>query len=303
MEYSLREIECFIAVAEERSFTRAAKRLHLAQPPLSRHIRVLEDKIGAALFIRGRSGVTVTDAGKAFYDEIRFIPQRLIRASEAARRQAVAETARLRLGFVSAVMNEDLTAIFRTFRLTHPSIYIALHDMAPQEQLAALSEGQLDGGFIGLAPETRQTGLHFIAWRKEPLVCLMPQDHPLAKKSIISPKELAAESFIMVSSASAPAFAAHVREICAHAGFRPRVILESPRAQAVALMVAAGSGIALLPVTLARLVAPSVRALTLRPAATITHTFAYRKVKTVSPLILFLQTLRNHTRHPKPLLK
>lgn len=292
MDYTLREIECFIAVAEELSFTRAAKRLNLAQPPLSRHIRVLEEKIGTALFVRDQRGVAITPAGNIFYEETRNIPRRLERAGDSALRHASGETARLRLGFVSAVMNEDLSSVFRKFRSAHPSVRILLHDVPPHEQLAAIADGRLDGGFIGLAPEQPPAGIRFLEWRKEPLVCLVPEDHPFAGLRSVSPKALAAESFIAVSSTSAPAFAAHVRELCRASGFRPKVILESPRAQAVALMVAAGSGIALLPETPAALVGKAARAIPLRPASRITHVFACRETAADPHLADFLKALR-----------
>lgn len=292
MDYSLRELECFIAVAEERSFTRAAKRLNLAQPPLSRHIRVLEEKIGAQLFNREPRGVSLTAAANIFYEETRNIPRRLLRAGEAARRSASGQVARLRLGFVSAVMNDELSDIFRTFRSQHPEIQITLHDVPPQEQLQAIADGRLDGGFVGLEPTDPPAGIRFIPWRTEPLICLVPTSHPLSDRKSISLGTLAEESFVAVSSASAPAFAERIRELCQSAGFRPRIILESPRAQAVALMVGVGSGVALLPATLAGLVKRSTHAIPLRPSTKITHVFACRDRKTEGPLADLMGLLR-----------
>jgi len=277
MDYSLRELECFIAVAEELSFTRAAKRLHLAQPPLSRHVRTLEEKIGAALFIREPRRISLTAAGHLFYEETRHIPRRIVRAGDAAKLCAEGKTERLRLGFVSAVMTDELVETFRKFRLKHPSVQVMLHDVSPSDQLTAIADGRLDGGFIGLAPEERPAGIRLAMWSKEPLLCFTPPGHPLSARKSIALKELADESFIAVSSESAPAFANHVRDLCAMAGFRPRIILESPRAQAVALMVAAGSGIALLPAALAGVMKNSVAAIPIKGTPTITHVFASPK--------------------------
>ena len=292
MDYTLRELECFIAVAEERSFTRAAKRLHLAQPPLSRHIRTLEEKIGAALFTREPRGVSLTPAANVFYEETRNIPRRLLRAGESAKRCASGETARLRLGFVSAVMNDDLADVFRTFRAKHPQVRITLHDVPPQEQLEAIADGRLDGGFVGLEPADPPAGIRFIPWRREPLICLVPMDHELSGRKSVGLQMLAKESFVAVSRTSAPAFADLVRNLCGSAGFRPRIVLESPRAQAVALMVAVGSGIALLPETLAGLVKRSTHAMPLRPATKITHVFACRDRKSESPITDLIRLLR-----------
>jgi DNA-binding transcriptional LysR family regulator len=276
MDYSIRELECFMAVAEELSFTRAAKRLNLAQPPLSRHIKTLEEKIGARLFLREPRRVSLTAAGSVFYEETRNIPRRLIRAGEAARRCAVGETARLRLGFVSAVMNDALVEVFREFRERHPQVQIMLHDVPPGEQLAAIADGRLDGGFVGMATPDAAPGIEFFEWRKEPLICLLPSAHAFAGRKSIRLKALADESFVAVSGESAPAFANHVRELCLSAGFRPRVILESPRAQAVALMVAAGSGVAILPAALGTMMGKAVSAVQIEGRPRITHVFAHR---------------------------
>lgn len=274
MDYSLRELECFTAVAEELSFTRAARRLHLAQPPLSRHIRALEDKLGAALFDRSGRRVALTAAGAIFYEETRTILPQLRRASETTRRFVSGETARLRLGFVSAVLRPELVEVLRAFREQHPSVQLLMQDSPPAEQLAALRSGTLDGGFIGLPPETPTPGVQFIPWRREPLAAFVPFGHPLAKRRQIALRELAGEALVAVSSEAAPAFATYLRTVCGQAGFRPRIVLESPRAQAVAVMVAAGTGIALLPASLARIVGEAAAVIALKKAPRIAHVFA-----------------------------
>lgn len=292
MDYSLRELECFIAVAEELSFTRAALRLRLAQPPLSRHIRALEEKIGADLFLREPRKVSLTPAGMVFYEETRTIPRRLERAGEVAKRTSLGETARLRLGFVSAVMNDELIDTFRRFRETHRGVQVMLHDLPPQEQLNAVADGRLEGGFVGLQPRERPAGIRFVPWHKEPLKCFVPRGHAFEGRKSLSLKSLAGESFIAVSGESAPAFAEHVRGLCRAAGFRPRIILESPRAQAVALMVAAGSGIAILPAALAGLFRDSVRAIALQGNPSITHVFACRDQKPADALEHLIRLIR-----------
>lgn len=274
MNYSLRELECFTAVADELSFTRAAQRLHLAQPPLSRHIRALEDKLGTALFDRSGRKVALTAAGAVFYEETRTVLPQLTRAGETTRRFASGETARLRLGFVSAVLGPELVEVLRTFRERHPAVQLLMQDSPPAEQLAALRSGALDGGFIGLPPEARPPGVQFIPWRRESLAAFVPFGHPLAKRRQIDLRELAGEALVAVSSEAAPAFAAYLRAVCGRAGFRPRIVLESPRAQAVAVMVAAGTGIALLPASLARVVGEAAAVIPLKKAPRIEHVFA-----------------------------
>ncbi|HSJ04999.1 MAG: LysR substrate-binding domain-containing protein [Verrucomicrobium sp.] len=279
MDYSLRELECFIAVAEELSFTRAARRLHLAQPPLSRHIRILEDKIGAALFDRTQHHVALTTAGAVFYEETRGILPQLLRAGEAVKRSVRGETARLRLGFVSAVLSGKLVESFRAFRNAHPEVQVMLHDMPPAEQWQGIMQGTLDGGFVGLMPDEKErpAGIQYVPWRQEELVAFVPSGHRLTQgqKKKPSIKDFARESFVAVASEAAPVFATFVRDLCREAGFRPRIVLESPRAQAVAVMVAAGSGVAFLPESLANLMGESAAVLRLKEAPRITHVFAH----------------------------
>ncbi len=291
MDYSLRELECFIAVAEELSFTRAARRLNLAQPPLSRHIRTLEEKIGAELISRKPRQVSLTAAGSVFYEETRHVPRLLTHGGEAARRCAQGETARLRIGFVSAVMNEALVDMVRLYRSAHPRVQIMLHDSPPQDQLKAIAAGRLDGGFVGIAPPACPTGIQLLAWHREPLMCFVPAGHRLAKLGKVALKDLAIEPFVAVAHESAPAFAAHLHALCKAAGFRPRILLESPRAQAVVLMVAAGSGIALLPAALGQFIQKAVVALPLKETPHLTHVFACPEGKQGTPMNDWLKLL------------
>ncbi|BCU77631.1 LysR substrate-binding domain-containing protein [Luteolibacter sp. LG18] len=292
MDYSFRELECFLAVAEELSFTRAARRLNLAQPPLSRHVRILEEKLGAALFERGPRGVSLTPAGHLFYEETRTIPRRLARAGDAVKRNAAGETARLRLGFVSAVMNDNLVEILRRFRTGRPQVQILLHDAPPHDLLKAIAEGRLDGGFVGIEAPPDAAGIEVTPWHREPLYCFVAADHPLATRKQVAMKELSKEPFVAVAHDAAPAFATLVNRLCGDAGFRPRIILESSRAQAVAVMVAAGSGIAILPAALEKLAGSAVAAIPLKGQPKITHVFARRTGKAQGPLADLLKILK-----------
>lgn len=289
MNYSLRELECFIAVAEELSFTRAARRLHLSQPPLSRHVRELENKLGVHLFNRERRRVALTEAGALFYEGTRHVLADLTRAGEAVRRHAAGETARLRLGFVSAVLSPRLIEVLKTFRERRPDVQLLVQDMSPSEQLNGINGGSLDGGFIGLKPHGAAPGIRFRSWVREPLVALIPKEHRLAQRKSFPLKELAGEGLVTVSSQAAPAFTTHLRELCRKAGFRPRITLESARAQAVAVMVAAGIGIAILPKSLAQVTDKAVVVARLTDVPPITHVFAHRSGTQSNAMSAFLR--------------
>jgi len=253
MDFSLRELECFVAVAEELSFTRAAERLRLAQPPLSRHIKNLEEKLGVDLLERSRRVVSLTSGGQAFLKEARGILLQVRRAGETARRAAEGETNKLEIGFVSAVLSPELVEVFSKFREKHPQVQLNLHDRLPVEQMAALELGTLDIGFVGVAPEKRPAKIELTSWRDEPLMAFLPLDHELSGRQRVSVADLADEAFVMISSEAAPSFLSLVYQMCREQGFRPRVVQEARRAQAVAAMTVTGSGVAILPASLDRI--------------------------------------------------
>ncbi|MEN8716188.1 MAG: LysR substrate-binding domain-containing protein [Verrucomicrobiales bacterium] len=251
--FSFRELECFLAVAEELSFTRAAERLHLAQPPLSRHIRQLEEKLGVELFQRSRRKVSITAAGKAFREEAQEILARIRRAGDAAKRAAAGETEHLHIGFVSAVLSKELVELFCRFRNAHPNTRLNLHDRLPSEQIQELTNGDLDIGFIGIAPEKLPRNVIATSWMMERLMAFLPPQHKLSGKKSIRLADLADESFVAISSEAAPAFSSHLRKICKEEGFQAHIVQEARRAQAVAAMSVTGSGVAILPASLHRL--------------------------------------------------
>lgn len=301
IDFSLRELECFIAVAEELSFTRAARRLRLSQPPLSRHIQALESKLGTTLLERTPRSVALTAAGWAFLADTKGTMTQLQRACDSAKRAARGETSRLSIGFVSAVLNPMLISIFQNYRAKYPKVQLTLHDSPPLDQLRAIAEGRLDGGFVGSTTGNMAPGLVFVSWSKEPLSVYLPVEHRLSKSRKINLADLAGESFVTVSADSAPCFAAQIRGLCETAGFRPKVVQEASRGQAVAVMVATGVGIAILPASLARNVGESLVAVPIADkSAFVDYAFAYREGKPDEPLLDFVNELRRFPATSKP---
>lgn len=288
----MRELECFTAVAEEQSFTGASKRLHLAQPALSRHIRSIEDKIGTKLIERGPRTSYLTPQGRRFYEESHGILTQLTRATEAAKRSASGEEVRLRIGFVSAVLGKEIMGVLRHFREQHPTAQVVLQDLPPAIQLNMLLEGTLDGGFIGLAPDRETSGIRLIRWQKEPLLLFVPPGHPLAGRKHISLGALSEEPFVAILREAAPDFSILFHSLCRQAGFRPKIVLEAARAQAVAAMVAAGAGIANLPESLADFTGNSAVGIPFKRPICIDHVFAIPKASSVGSIRNFLKTLQ-----------
>ncbi len=276
-DFSFRELECFLAVAAELSFTRAAKLLHMAQPPLSRHIKNMEEKLGTPLFVRSNRQVELTKAGEVFREEARDILVQLRRAAQAAKRVAGGEVDQIEIGFVSAVLSKELVNVFAGFRACYPEVQLNLKDRLPADQIASIEKGELDIGFIGIVPESLPSGIVTTEWRDEELMAFLPPAHPLSGSERIKISDLADEPFVMISTSAAPAFVSHLHGLCRAVGFRPRVIQEASRAQAVAAMTVAGSGVAILPAALNRLTGNGVPLVEAgNRKSRITHAVAHR---------------------------
>jgi DNA-binding transcriptional LysR family regulator len=287
---SVYELECFVAVAEELNFSRAARRLHMSQPPLSRQISSLEAKLELRLLERNTRAVNLTPAGSLYLEDARQILTKLDSAATSARRAVTGQPARLRLAFVGALLDERLISLLRSFRKLHPRCQIHLTDLAPAEQLRALEAGQVDGAFIGACPERLPKGVTTIIWKREPLLLALPSAHPLVKEKSVALSRLQQESWVMVSRTAAPAFRQQFDRLCRDARIRARVVQESERAAAVLTMVATEQGISLLPESMTHLIQSGVE---FRPIKSIKpileHAFAYRQANCAAAILDLLK--------------
>ena len=289
---NIRELECFIAVADHLNFSRAARVLHLSQPPLTRHIKALEEKLGSRLFERNTHAVSLTDAGKLFLEDARLVLGQLDRAVEATKRSVDGETTRLRLAFVGALLDEKLVHLIQLFRKTHPACQVQITDLSPAAQLAAIKAGEIDGGFIGAQPTRSTKGVAFTVWSKEPLLLALPDNHPLARTQSLRWKDLAGLPWVMVSRSAAPAFRQQFAELTEKHRLSGRIVQESDRVPAILTMVAAGNGLTLIPQSVRHLLNKGIcfRKLPV-PAPLLYHAFAYRSRPMSTPLQDFLRLL------------
>lgn len=286
------ELECFVAVAEELSFSRAARRLHLSQPPLSRQIQSLEGKLGVRLLNRNTRSVTLTSAGMLYLQDIRQILTRLDAATAAVRRANTGETLRMNLAFVGVLLEEGMVGVLQSFRKLHPLCQIHLTDLPPAAQLNALEAGHVDGAFVGAAPHKLNKGFSAVIWKREPLLIALPEGHLFAAAKKVSLLGLKNENWVMVARAAAPAYRRQFDRLCMEIGIHPRVVQESERVPAVLTMVAAQQGISLLPEAVSRLVHPGVVFRAVKGTVPILeHAFVYR-AETENPLVAdFLKLL------------
>jgi DNA-binding transcriptional LysR family regulator len=221
----LRHLRYFVAVAEELNFSRAAERLHMAQPPLSAAIRQLERELGVALFTRTSREVRLTDAGRTFLDGARRTLAEADRAAHEARRAGAGELGRVRIGYSWSVRFETLPAIGRQLRASHPDIDLLTQEMWNARMPTALADGTIDVA-IALCPEVASK-LEFEPIRSEPLVALLPADHALAGEVVLPLKSLANEEFVLFPRELAPRLHDAFMAIYRSAGFEPRLRSES----------------------------------------------------------------------------
>jgi DNA-binding transcriptional LysR family regulator len=244
----LRQLEYFLTIADEGGFNRAAKRLHVAQPSLSEQIKTLEYEVGAQLFERNKRHVFLTQAGKQFQQRARAILALADTAKLEARCAEAGELGTLDIGYsASAMFSPVLPAAIRRFRQQYPYVMLALRDIPSLEQLHGLMERTLDLGVLRKPDIKVPDGVHMSEWHRTPLVVAIQGEHPLARRSSLSLSQLKEEPFIMYPREAGTGLYWQVTDLCAHAGFRPRVAREVLESSTIIGLVAAGVGVAVVP--------------------------------------------------------
>ncbi len=240
----LRLIRYFVAVAEELHFGRAAVRLHISQPSLSRAIRELERTLGTDLLSRTKRSVRLTEAGRALLDEAPHALAEVERACELARRVGRGEAGQLRLGFLPSTNVELVPALVRESRKAYPDLRLRLHELFDDPQLDALSERRLD---LGLLRDPRPDDqLTFEPLLRERLSLAVAHDHRLASRRRVSYADIRDEGLIIWHRSLAAQTYDTVIEACRNAGFSPRVVQEAGSAHTILGLVAADIGVAVL---------------------------------------------------------
>ena len=279
----LRHLRYFVAVAEEGSLTLAAeRRLHTAQPSLSRQIRDLETEVGVKLFVRGSRGIELTAAGRVFLDHARLALLQVEAAGEAARRAAQPAKASFVLGFLTGHEVVWLPEVMRVLHDELPNIDVSLASQSSPELAGALMRGKIDVAF--LRREDQAPGLTFKHLIKEPLIAVMPSNHRLAARKTIRPRDIEGETFINPTKA-APALKRVIDDYAARSGIHLRADHEAENLSMAISLVASTGGISVLPLYAQNLLPPSVVSRPLEgEAPTIDLVMGYSKTNT-SPLL------------------
>ena len=242
----MRHLRYFVAVAEELNMGRAADRLHIVKPALSRQIGALERELGLKLFNREKGRLSLTPAGAAFAEQAEDVLRRVENATNSAQAIARGEMGTLQLGAIGTAMwGTVLPAILREHRRRFPSLGFRIHERMPRQQLAQLRDGSLDVAFLrSPGPDDE---IHFETIAHETLMVALPDNHPLAAEEAIDLSDLVTETLVMPPALEAPTFYARCIELCAANGFSPGNIEEADTFGGGMHLVASGVGVKLTP--------------------------------------------------------
>lgn len=242
----LRHLRYFVCVAEELNFTRAAARLRVAQPALSRQIRALEEELEVSLFERTRSGARLTRAGRVFHRRARAILGEVDEAANEVRTASGVIAGRLSIGYPTGLHLNYLAPVLEALRRAHPLVDLDYVYALPPDQLKALREGTLDVGFV-TCPMRLDGFEHRVIWRV-PFQVVLPARHRLVKKASFNLRDLRDEDFVFCPREARPEFYDEFFRRCANEGFRPRVVKEvGGYPSSMLALVSVGAGVSVLP--------------------------------------------------------
>lgn len=248
----LRHLRYFIAVAEEKSFNKAAVRLYISQPPLSRQIKQLEEEIGVTLIDRENRPLKLTEAGEFFYDHA----IQILKKSDDLRTMTIRKgnfDNSLSIGFVSSILYGILPRVISRFREVHPNIEVKLYELNSWQQMQALTEGKIDVGFGRLLFE--DASIRRMVLREEDLVVAVPIEHPLSKekRDSLSLIDLTNENLLLYPTAPRPSFIDYVLELFENRNLKANYFMEVRELHIALGLVAAGEGLTIVPKTLEHL--------------------------------------------------
>lgn len=261
----LRHLRYFVAVAEEENVTRAASRLHVSQPGLSRQIRDLEDEIGFALLERSAKAVRLTDAGRVFLTEARAVLKRADEAVKTARAKAGGAEGEIQIGYAPSLTVEILPRTLRKFQAEFPRVRVMLHDLSTEEILTRLHNGKLQLGLAVQPSRKMMRGLQFKELARYPISVAVPRGHRLARARAVTLAELSGESLIAYSRADYPEYHEGL-DVLFKRGERPRTVEEHDGVTSLIAAVEAGRGVALVTNCLACMVGPRLKLIPVTPA-------------------------------------
>ena len=292
----LRHLRYFVAVAEALSFTKAAEKLRLAQPSLTRQIRNLEDEIGVKLLDRGKNRVELTEEGRMFLFESKKMLAMCADSVAAVQRMNRGDSSDLNIGYVASIHCGMLPATLGAFRKLQPTVALNLYDMTTAQQYLALEGRKIDLGFVGVRPSLSGHAYLSECVAHDRMLVALHSGHPLAKKREIRLTELATQFFVAGSTKTHPGSREWLVDTCQDAGFAARILQEAENAPTAILFVADGLGVALVPPYITGLPHDGVVFRPLVPALLRESTIAWREDNLSKPLQEYIRIVRELSR-------
>ena len=299
----LRHLRYFVAVAEEENIGRAAARLHISQPPLTRQIQQLEEELGVTLFIRTPRGMELTQAGELFLEEARNIRALVEQATERTQRAGQGKLGRLDVGIFGSAILDAIPKLLLAFRNRYPDVKVVLHTLTKAEQIEALRQRRITVGFNRMLAPLEDIGVCQVT--TEGLLAAIQADDPLARQPVIRFAELQHHPLILFPTGARPSFIDKVIGLCSTAGFQPTISQEVGDAVTGVALVASGFGVCLVPDSATTLQFPGVvyRALADTPPNFFVDLSCIYRKDDQSPLLgAFLETVEEFKKtSPAPL--
>ena len=288
-----KQLQSFLTLAEELHFGRAARRLNIAQPALSLHIKALEQSLGVALFVRDRRSVTLTFEGERLTGDVRAILSGLEQLRSSAQGLRKGYKGRLRIGYVgSSILDPGITMLINGYRKKNPQVDITIEEHCVNEQLALLLGDRLDIGILR-SPVPHYDELYSLNATTRPLVAVLPRSHPAHAQRRISLKTLADESFLIQKDPPGVGLGWSALAACERAGFIPRNIQRTRDVSVAMGLVSMGMGVTLVPETQLSAMLPDIGYCLLDdPLATTTLTLCWQRRAGGTPLLKFVQFAR-----------
>ena len=243
----LRHLRYFQAVAEDLSFSKAARRLHVAQPALSRAVKELEEKLGVILMLRNRRAVSLTEAGAVLVHEIGLLFQRVDDAVRRVQRTASGEEGELRVGYIGPPTQAFLGRLLGEFRRRYPRVTVVLEERTPERVWEMVASGRLAVGLTRPVLAQEALGLRTMLLRKEPFHGVFPADHPLARRRTVPWQALAGEPLVILARREGVGLHDAILAACRRAGFTPHLAHTPSVISTVLSYVEAGAGIGIIP--------------------------------------------------------
>jgi DNA-binding transcriptional LysR family regulator len=291
----LRQLKYFLAVAEDLNISRAAERLHISQPPLTRQIRALEEELGVELFVRTVKGVKLTQAGEIFKDDAANIGMLVEAAVDRVQRAGEGKLGRLDVAVFGSAIYDIIPRLLQAFHVRLPGVRIVLHTMNKNEQIEALRQRRITVGFNRMTPLLPDIGRELVA--TERLFAVLPANHPQSGLKTVPFQCLADHPLVMFPNVGRPNFIDHVLDLCKARGFTPVIAQEVGDAVTGIALVARGFGITLIPESAAsslRVEGTVFRAFSDAPEAVVDLSCLYRANDETPMLQSLLAIVREH---------